>query len=159
MALTSSFGFTNTTASTNLVTPIEDGLVTNYALKADEAETVVLDNKTCPLDQGELVTFRCQDLAKVSSSQTIQNPTKALNGVQYVIKLEDILRTTSTTDPTFKVDEPVVAYLTIRHQKSGNITSALVASIVTRLIGACRKADGTWRFDDLMRSALKPTED
>lgn len=57
------------------------------------------------------------------------------------------------------MDEPVVAYLTIRHQKSGNVTPAIIADVVSRVIGACMRTNGTWRFDDLMRSALSPIND
>lgn len=158
MSLTSSFGFTNVVVSGHTVAPIDIGPVTNYALKQDEPTSVVMDNKTCPLDQGELLTYKCQDIPKVTTSQLIHNPAKVAAGVQYVIKLEEILRTTSSTDSSFIVDEPVVAYLVVRHQKSGNITSDIVSGIAERLLGACRKEDGTWRFDELMRSALKPVE-
>ena len=86
----------------------------------------------------------------------MQNPSPVRNGIQYVIKVEDILRTVDTTSGAILMDEPVVAYLTIRHQKSGNVTPAIVADVVSRTIGACMRTDGTWRFDDLMRSALAP---
>lgn len=157
--MTSSFGFTNVTPGTHTATPILLQLIENYALKSDEPTVVELDNKTCPLDQGELVSFKCQDVTKVSSSQEIRNPAKVTTGVQYLAKVEEILRTTSSTDADFVVDEPIIAYLTIRHPKSGNITPDHISSVVERLLGSLMKADGTWRFNELMRSALKPTED
>lgn len=158
MAKTSAFGFTNVTANAVKVTPIDLKVVTNYARIEDEAEVCVLSNKTAPLDQGELVTFRANDLDKVSSSQVIQNPTPVRNGIQYVIKVEEILRTTDSVTGVV-VDEPVIAYLTIRHQKSGNVTPAHVADITSRCIGACMRTNGTWRFDDLMRTAVVPIAD
>ena len=158
MAKTSDLGFTNKTASTSLVTPVDIKVVTNYAKIEDEPQVCVLSNRTSPLDQGELVTYRSNELDKVSSSQVIQNPTPVRNGVQYVIKVEDILRTTDSVTGQI-VDEPVVAYLTIRHQKTGNITPAIVADVVSRCVGACRRSNGTWRFDDLMRSAVAPIVD
>lgn len=157
MSKVSKFGFSNTTASTQVETPIAVGVLTNYALKQDEPTVVDLDNKTCPFDQGELLSYKCQDVKKVSTVQDILFPAPVATGVQYVIKLEEILSTTDGTDANYRVDEPIVAYLTIRHPKSGNINGALVGTVVDRLMGACRKADGSWRFDDLMRSSLKPT--
>lgn len=157
--MTSSFGFTNVTDSTHPITPKSLQLLEEYALKQDEPTVVELDNVTCPLDQGEIVSFKCSNVNKVSTSQEIRNPAKVVTGVQYLAKVEEILRTTSATDADFVVDEPIVAYLTIRHPKSGNITSAHIATVVDRLLGTLMKADGTWRFDELMRSALKPTED
>lgn len=158
MATTSSFSFTNTTASSHSVTPIDLKLTSNYARTEDEADVCVLSNKTATLDQGELITYRSNELDKVSTSQTLQYPMPVRNGVQYVIKAEEILRTTDEAG-NILCDEPIVAYLTIRHQKSSHITNALVAQVVSRVLGACVREDGTFRFDDLMRSALVPIED
>lgn len=158
MAKTSSFGYTNVTLNTVKANPVDLKVVTNYARIEDEADVCVLCNKTAPLDQGELITYRSNDLDRVSSSQVIQNPTPVKNGIQYVIKAEEILRTTDSVNLTV-YDEPVVVYLTIRHQKTGNVTPAIVAGAVERCLGACMRTNGTWRFDDLMRSALAPIAD
>lgn len=156
MSKTSTFGYSNVTENTTTIKPIDLKVVTNYAKVEDEADVVVLSNKTAPLDQGELITFRANALEKVSSSQIVQNPALVRNGIQYVVKVEEILRTVDSVTGNI-VDEPVVAYLTIRHQSSGNITPAIVTETVKRCLGACMRTDGTWRFDDLMRSALNPT--
>lgn len=156
--MVSDFSYQNVADSSNTITPKAVGPATNYAKIVDEPETCVLSNKTCPLDQGELITYRVNDVKKVSTSQTVQNPSKVKDGVQYVAKVEEILRTTDT-DGEIVCDEPIVAYLTIRHQKSSHITSAIVAEVVERLLGAVVKADGTWRFDDMMRHAIVPTHD
>lgn len=156
--MTSQFSFTNKTDSTKTIAPVTVGVISNYAKVVDEPNTVVLSNRTCPLDQGELVTYRVNDVAKVSTSQKIQNPSKVRNGVQYVAKVEEILRTTDTNG-NIVCDEPVVAYLTIRHQKSGNITSAQITEVIRRLLGTVQKSDGSYRWDDLMRSAIVPITD
>lgn len=157
--MSSSYAFTNTSNMTGVtVTPVDIKPVTNYAKTVDEPTVVVLSNKTCPLDQGELLTFRANEMDHISTSLAIQNPTKVRNGVQYVVKLEEILRT-KDANGTIISDEPVVAYLTVRHQKTGNISESLVNQIVNRLMGAIYKEDGTTRLADLMRSALVPVED
>lgn len=156
MALTSKFGFTNVTPSSKTITPITLNVVDSYAPITDEPTEVVLTNTTCPVDQGELVSYKASKVAKVSTTQDIRNPDKVTTGVQYVVKVEEILSTTSDTDPTFRVDTPIVAYLTIRHNNSSLVTDAVIGQVVNRLLGASMKADGTYRFGDLMRSALKP---
>jgi hypothetical protein len=159
MALQSSFKFTNTTASTHEVTPVVLGVTSNYALVTEDADVVRLDNKTAPVDAGELVTYRYSDIPKVNSKLDIQYPSPVTKGCQYVISEEAVLSTTDSADATYRVDEPIVAYLTIRHPKSGNVTNAHIGQVVTRLLSACLTSNGEWRFDDLMRSALKPTVD
>lgn len=159
MAITTTFGFTNTTASSKTVAPVDVKMKSNYALIEDEPNSCVMSNKTCPIDQGELVSYKCQTVKNVSTAQDVLYPAKVQTGIQYVIKVEDLLSVKSDSDPNFRTDLPVVAYLTIRHTKNGAITEDIVSQVVNRLLGACRKADGTWRFGDLMRSSLKPEVD
>lgn len=160
MAVTTNFAFSNETASTHSPTQYALGAKTNYALVGEQPTVVELQNKTAPLDQGERLTFRCQDVDKVSTTQTIQNPSKVRNGVQYVVKLEEILRTTDNTSGDIIYDEPLVMYLTVRHQKTGTITPAHITKVFGRLIGACfDETTGEFRWPDLMRSALQPVED
>lgn len=155
MANTSTLAVTNVTVSTKTTPITELSVVSNYAKIEDEPTVCVLSNKTCPLDQGELVTYRSVEIPKVSTTQKLQNPSKIRNGVQYIVKVEEILRTKDANGVTI-CDEPIVAYLTIRHQKSGNISEAMVQQCLSRLNGALYKLDGTSRIGDLMRSALVP---
>lgn len=159
MALESAFGYTNTQASDKTIAPISLGMVSNYALVEDEPTSCVVSNTTAPLDQGELISYKCQSVKNVSTQQDILYPSSVTAGIQYVVKVEDILSTTSSTDPTFRMDTPIVAYLTFRHAKNAVITDDMITGILQRLLGACVKNDGSWRFGDLMRSSLRPTED
>lgn len=159
MAYTSSFAFTNTSDLSTGVTITGIKPKTNYALIAEQPTYVETQNKTAPLDQGERMTFRCQDVDKVSTAQSIQNPGKVRNGVQYVVKLEEILRTVDDAG-NIVMDEPIVMYLTVRHQKSGNIKASHLDIIFKRLLGAMYdETAAEFRWNDLMRSALQPVED
>lgn len=159
MARTSSFGFTNVTPQSAGVTPTKLGLVSNYSVTGQTAKTADLTNKTAPIDQEELITFQSFNLNRVDTDLNIQYPSPVQKGICYQITEEATLSTTDSADPDFRVDEPVWASLQIRHPKSGNITNALVAQVVLRLVSACMRDDGTWRFDDLMRGAERPVVD
>lgn len=159
MAKTSSFGFTNTTDSLNSVVPKKLGPTTNYAVKQDTADACILNNKTAPVDIEEIISYKSRDIAQVNTTLNIQYPSPVKSGIQYQVMVEDTLSTTDSADADFRVDEPIVAYLTIRHPKSGNIGNTQIATVVTRLISALMREDGTWRFDDLMRSAERPVVD
>lgn len=159
MAKVSAFGFTNKTAGTHDVTPYVLGLTTNYAVVEEDANNAVLSNKTAPIDAEELVTFRSRRISTVNTDLNIQNPAPVKNGIQYQAQVEAVLTTTDPADASFRVDEPIVALLTIRHGRSGNITAAHIGEITTRLISCLRRSDGTWRFDDLMRGAERPIAD
>lgn len=158
MAKVTSFGFTNKDVNTNIkINPIKLDPKSNYSPIEGVNETS-LDNKTAPLDQPELLTIRSRNIPTVNSLLSNYYPAPVGNGVQYTIELDELL---STRDDSinYRVDEPIVAYLTIRHPKSSNITSTHIKEVVERLIGACYYADGSSRFDDFMRLATEPNED
>lgn len=159
MAKISNFRFTNTTDSTHTITPKLLGFVANYSVKTDTADDVILNNKTAPIDCEELVEFRSRPIAKVNTNLNLQYPSPIKSGIQYQVVVEDTLSTTDDTDSEFRVDEPIVCQITIRHPRSGNIGNDQVSAVVMRAISALVRADGTWRFDDLMRSAERPVVD
>lgn len=159
MSKVSAYGFTNTTASTHTLAPVALGLVSNYALAEEDANNAILNNKTAPVDAEELVTFRSRAIETVNTSLKVQNPAKVKGGIQYQVQVEAVRTTTDTADSTFRVDEPIVALLTIRHPKSSNFTASAVEEIIKRLVGCLYKADGTSRIDDLMRGAERPIVD
>lgn len=158
MALTSSFGYTNTTAISGLTVPVTDVKPdTNYAKVADEPTEASYKNRTSPLNQEEKVTYRCQN-QKVNQQVAYPGPSK--DGVFYVIKVDDVLRTTDSSDPTFAVDEPISMWLSVKHTTSNNWTNAQILSILERILGLCYdKTNSKWRFEDFMRSALTPEND
>jgi hypothetical protein len=157
--MTSSFSFTNTSAMVGVtVAPVDLKPVTNYAKIEDEASTVALSNKTASLSQGEILSYGCQSIKTVSSKQKSVNPSKVSDGIQYQIRLDEMLRTVND-DSSVTIDEPIVMYLTVRHPLSSNITSSHIETVFKRLIGAAMREDGTFRFDDIMRSGLAPNED
>jgi hypothetical protein len=156
---TSSFGFTNDTAGANTVTPLALGLTSNYSLTNDNADVATLNNKTAPVDKEEIISFRSRQLGSVNTTLNIQYPSKVTSGIEYSLKIEDTLSTTDSSDADFRVDEPIICTVTFRHPKSGNIGSDQVATVFLRAISSLMKADGTWRFDDLMRSAERPVVD
>lgn len=159
MAKTSSFGFTNVSAGTHDVDQVALGLTTNYALMSDASDVVKLNNKTAPIDAEEIISIRSRDVAGVSTDANIMYPSNVKKGIEYSIRLDEVLSTTDSADPNFRVDEPIVCSIAFRHPKSGNITSSHIATVFARAISVLMKADGTWRFDDLMRSAERPVVD
>lgn len=159
MALTSTFGFTNTTATTSRAVSLYDmDITTDYALTLDEPTECRLINTTAAVDREEILSYRCKDLAKVNTNLNVQNPNPVGGGVQYQVQMESIL-TTEDASIGFRVDEPIIVQISVRHPKSGNITPTHVATMIQRAVSALETDSGAWRIKELMRSALKPTTD
>lgn len=152
MSRTSEFKFTNKTASTKLITPVVISSA-DYAKSQDDANVVVYNNKTAPIDSEEIISVKSRLIPSVSTSLNIQNPAPVKKGLQFAVIVENTLTTTDSADATFRVDEPICWSLTCRFPRSGNVTAALIAQSFERAISACRRSDGTYLFDDFMRQA------
>jgi hypothetical protein len=158
------FSFTNTTASGETINPTALDVVTNYAKTEDEPTKAQVSNTTASMEQPEVITYRSDRVDKLSAGIPVRNPGPSRDGVQYTVKLETIWRDTSGAVP---IDEPISAWLTVKHPVSDTWDNQKVALIVNRLISACLKGQSSsssgsvpssdWRFEDLMRSALMPT--
>lgn len=159
MADTSSFSFTNTSSMVGVtVAPIDIKPTSVYGKVTDVATLCELHNKTGdPYTQPELLSYGCQPIKRVDSKVEIQNPGKVSAGVQYQIRLDEVLRT--VRDNGDIIDDPIVAYITVRHAASQFVKPTHVEQVVKRLLGASMREDGTFRFDDLMVSALAPVAD
>lgn len=158
MAKTSSFGYTNVSDVERTGHEYLMGLVQNYALVTEDPDQVVIDNTLAPLDQQELITYQSRTLPRINSGVVNNFPATTTAGIQYVVKVEELLSTTDS-DSGVRVDEPITMYVVVKHPRSGNITSDIVTEVWKRLNGALKKSDGTYRWAELMRSALKPVED
>lgn len=157
MAVTKSWGYTNTTDSLVDVVPKKLGVHTNYALISDEPTECVISNTTTPVDQEEILSYRCKRIQTVNTNCTIQHPALVKNGVQYTVSTEAVLRVTA--EDGVITDHPVVVYTVVRHDLSGDIADSDIAAAIVRNLSAFKNDDGSWKIDKLRRSALKNTAD
>lgn len=151
----SSFGFTNKDVSTKTIAPYVIHEITDYGKTLDNGSEATYSNKTCP-GQNEIISFRAKAVNNISSEINVVNPAKATAPVQYQVRLDEILRTVDDTG-NIMFDEPIVMYLTVRHNSSSVITSSHIDEVFKRLIGALTRDNGSFRFDDLMLGALAVT--
>jgi hypothetical protein len=159
MAKTTTWGYENSSSAAHRTAPLYDlGILENYALVLDEPTECRLINTTAPVDKEEVVSFRAKSLPRVNTSLVIQNPGPVAGGIQYQVQSEAVL-TTEDPDTGFRVDEPVIVQISVRHPNSGNISPSAVDQQIRRTISYMMTDDGEWRIKELMRSALKPTVD
>lgn len=151
--------FTYSNKSEGTVAPtVAIAPVTNYAKTSDEPNEATMTNKTATIDQPEVITYRSRKIDRVATVNAISYPCKVSDGVEYGIRLDEVLRNTDANG-NILWDDPIVATLTIKHQRSAFVTDAIVTEIVSRLLGAAYDETGKkFRWGDLMRSALVPTE-
>lgn len=159
MALKSSFAFTNTTASAAEVDPINMGMVTNYGpiTSKKPGEEFPMTNTTCPNDQGELVTYRARPISTVNTELPVMYPGRVRSGVEFGVRLDEILRTTDETNGFIIQDSPIVCSVAFKAERNAVITADVLNQVWMRALGALYdETTSTWRWADLMKNALQP---
>lgn len=155
MAATNSLGYTNVTEQTTGIKPIKLGIVSNYGVTKDTPSEVSLKNNTSPLDQEEIMSFRCRSVKSVSSYNDNMFPPTVKTGVQYGVRLDELL--SHVEDDGDRIDSPIVVNLSITHPVNGYVTEAHIIELVQRTLGMLYDDNGASRIKNLMRSSLKPS--
>jgi len=150
----STFSFTNTTNRTTSV-PVTEIDIDDYAMREDEPESCTITNTTTNMDQPELVTYQCGTLKRIPTKNTNLYPPTVEGGVQYGIRIDELLRV-QTDDGDTLYDLPIVATLTFKHPSNAAITSGHVETVLSRLLGCLYKDESTTRINDMMRLAIRP---
>lgn len=159
MALVKSFGFTNTKVNENVTVlkPVDINPVTDYAERVNSSDDCQYVNNSSPIDQSEVISFKTADLKQVNQPQTNLYPPTVPAATQFVVKVDELLSVTDDNNADYRVDLPISAYLTVRFNKSGQISADDLQVVVNRLIGMMYKDDGSSRIPELMRQCIRPT--
>lgn len=156
MALSGSWGFTNTTASTVDLTPVAIGL-SNYAVTVDDPGKCLMKNLTGPIDQVETLTFMSQELGSITQEEKNSHPPKVAGGRLITAKIEAKKRITSSVDDTYIEDLPCSCNISWRFPKNSQITATDLLTLLKRVVGALQDSstDG-YIIDQLMMQNMNP---
>lgn len=155
--LESSLGFTNTTAGSS-VTGTNLQITANYGLinAPVPAEETRLKNKTGPVDQKEILSYRNRRIDSVNTYNKIYYPARITAGQEFGIRLDEILRTTDENGFII-CDEPIVLTVSFKAPMSSNLTNAVLNTIFQRVMGAVPvDANGKMDWLSLMMGSTNP---
>lgn len=155
--LKSSLGFTNvsegsTVTGTNLQITANYGQI-NAPTPAEETR---LKNKTGPVDQKEILSFRNRRIDSVNTYNKIYYPARITAGQEFGIRLDEVLRT-EDENGFIICDEPIVLSVSFKAPMSSNLTNEVLNTIFKRMIGAV-PADPNGNMDwlSLMMGSTNP---
>lgn len=155
--LTSSLGFTNTSEGVAYPT-VDLKIGANYGqVNAPKpAEETRLMNKTGPVDQKELISYRNRRIDAVNTYNKIYYPARVTAGQEFGVRLDEILRT-SDENGYIICDEPIVLSISFKAPMSSNLTNEVLNAVFQRAIGALdQNNDGTLDWMSLMMGATNP---
>jgi hypothetical protein len=146
--------YTNTESRVQTLPEYDLGLTTNYFVVKDEPDQVMLDNHTAPKHK-ELITLTANSVAAVNTNCRVAFPNPVRGGTRIRVQLETLVKNTLADGS--EVEDPINMYLTAVVPDNGFVTDADVAEVFRRLVSVLHKDDGSYRFDELLRGGLKPT--
>lgn len=157
MAKNTDVGYSNKTASSKTFTLTKLGELSNYSIVEDEAGVTLLANTTGSLENAERISIKAQTIPEVKVSQGVAYPAPVKQGVQFSVKVEEVYSTTDSTDPSYRIDEPIVATLTVKHNQSSTFSDEAVQTAIGRVLSILFCDDGTSRIPALQRLATRPS--
>lgn len=158
MALSYSFGYTNSskTGSVDWDPYVIDTV--DYSIPSQSDGSTTLTNATCPVDQAETITYTVKDKQSVDLRHSkVMHPAKDKRGRSIEVLLEAVLRETSSVNDDHIVDYPFTCQVSWRFPMNVAVTSARLTELLERVLGALRDSDGTGsRIDNLINAQTFP---
>lgn len=166
--MATSFGYTDKiTQQKNIAVP-ELSYSSDFSVKSETPNEVVITNVTSPLDQPETIRFAQQPVKDIYNGTAV-DPTAmsvARQGISLVVQVNDILRVTPDggennccCDGGY-MDFPISTHIVIRTPVAQYITADTIMTVVKRNFAALfgEGADVTSaRLNQMLRGALKPS--
>lgn len=134
----------------------------DFRVKSNQANEIVLTNLTSPVDRPEKFRIAYSEIPNVYSGSGIESSLYAntKRGISVLVQLTEILSVTESTDAEYRYDLPVSYHLVIKVPADANITSAMVATGVGRLVSGLFEtgSETTARLDAILRGSLTPAD-
>jgi hypothetical protein len=157
MALSTLFGYTNTTQSaTKSVKMYDLDELSNYSRPKELANsfTTGYSNMTCPDNLPEVFQLFRRVLKSVNLPIKITRPSRVKEGCNYGIRYVAVCGTTDSNDPTYESNCGIQARIELAHVNDPRITDAMVETCLERALSLMKREDGTWRIDELRRGGV-----
>lgn len=164
--MTTSFGYTDKLTGTKNIAVPQLSYSTDFSVKSETPNEVVITNVTSPLDQPETIRFAQQTIRDIYNGTAVDPTAMSVSrqGISLVVQLNDIFRVTPDSESSCccdggYMDFPISTHIVIRTPVVQYVTADTVLTVVKRNIAALfgEGADVTsGRLNQMLRGALKP---
>lgn len=148
MAQTINPGYTDTAIAGVPSLTFPRGLVNykaDFRVQKNGTNDVTLVNLTSPVDRPERFRFAISDVANIYTNSGIDSSVWAANrqGQSLLIQVSEVYSVTDSTDPSFRVDLPIVCNITLKTPKSAFITTDVILSLLGRAVSGAFETGST----------------
>lgn len=158
-------GYTDTPITGVTSLNFKRGLVnyaTDFKVKQETKDEVILTNITSPLDRPENLRVGYSTVQDIYNNTDIHPSVQAPSrrGVSILCQLTNTLSRVDELHPESRVDLPISAHLVLKFPASASITAELLEEHMGRLISALYSTGKTSpeRIQSLIRGALTPSD-
>lgn len=165
MAISTSFGYTDTSATFTVETlqPAKLNYKSDFAVKSTEStptkSLVELVNTTTPLGQSETIRIGCSKLANIYANKNIPLDNQFLQkeGRKILISINDTLRITDPNNISYVKDAPFGCQIVLTVPENAFTDDAVIKSVITRALGALYD-NGKFSALKILKGAITPTD-
>lgn len=163
MSKSTSFGYTDTADSgsaTRSFTRANLNWPVDFIATEKSDMKFVAANKTSPMDQLETIRVQASEISDVYKGTVIDPSAYAgsRKGLSIVAQVNNVLRVTESTVPTYQVDLPISCHMVLKVPQNSNITADNVMTVVGRCLAALFDSNQvtSGRIANLLRGAMTP---
>lgn len=164
MPATTSFGYVDSIDKAKSLAIPDLNWSVDFAVTKNDANEVVLTNKTSPLDQPETFRFGYQSIANIYNNTGIDPSFMAVSkrGVSLVSQVNDILRVSCNSEDGCKlvrIDLPIESHVVLKSPINEYITADVALAVVLRAVSGLFPTGSVeaTRLNAMLRHALMPT--
>lgn len=165
MAITQSFGYTDTPTTTTVaaISPANLNYKTDFAVKDIDATNnkaeVKLVNTTTPLGQSEIIRIGYSTISNIYANREIPLDNQLLQkeGRKILVQVQDTLRIADTATIGQVSDLPVSAQIVVTVPNNSYTTDALISSLIARALGTLYD-NGKFCASKILKGAVTPTD-
>lgn len=131
----------------------------DFAKKGGKDGEAIITNLTSPLDCSETIRFAYSKVNNIYAQTGIDPNVYAASRLGFSVLSQLNTTLTSTTESGHRVDLPLIAHLVLRGPASEDITGAIIANMIYRLVGTLFEegaATPDARINSLIRGAVLP---
>lgn len=186
VALVTSYGYTNTTASTKSLLLTKLGLANNYTTasgdtsssdrtvtvtnnngktskkvetrKTDRGSKTFYTNTTTPLTQDEVLIYKSNQVDELNFEKlNVYNPSvNKVPACVWGVRAEEVLRTTNPERPGWMLDTPNFCAINFGNELSPYVTATYMEQTFLRAASMLYDENGKFVGDQLMRGSTTP---
>lgn len=134
----------------------------DFTVASKTDHRTVITNLSSPLDQPETIRWEYSPISDIYKGTSIDPKVRSASskGASIVTQINEVMRITDDTDPSFQVDLPWSCHIVLKVPHSSYVKAVDAQSLVARLLSTLYESGSitTSRLEALLRGSMTPSD-